>query len=88
MKRTPIGNDSTNALSDMLGIPEGSTWQSGSAPFDNADAVSALTAASSVETGIGAHDAGIDLVIAATSEIDTSPAALTDADIVSSWRAR
>ena len=85
MKRTPIGNDSASALSDMLGIPEGSTWQSGNAPFDDAGAVSALTAASSVETGAGAHAGGIDLLIAAIPESDTSPAALTDADIVSRW---
>ena len=90
MKRTPIGNDSANALSDMLGIPEGSTWQSGSAPFDDAGAGPAVTAASSVETGVGAHAGGIDLLVAATPESDASfaspaPAALTDADIVSSW---
>ena len=85
MKRTPIGYDSASALSDMLGTPEGSTWQSGNAPFDDAGAVSALSAASSVETGVGAHAGGIDLLIAATPESDTSPAALTDADIVSSW---
>ena len=45
----------------------------------------ALNAASSVETGAGAHAGGIDLLIAAISESDTSPAALTDADIVSRW---
>ena len=90
MKRTPIGYDNANALSDMLGIPEGSTWQSGSAPFDDAGAAPAVTAASSVEAGAGAHAASIDLHAAATPESDASfaspaPAALTDADIVSSW---
>jgi hypothetical protein len=47
MKRTPIGYDNANALSDMLGIPEGSTWQSGGAPFDDAGAGPAVAAASS-----------------------------------------
>jgi hypothetical protein len=90
MRRTPTGGDNPNALSDMLGIAEGSTWQSGSAPFDDAGAGPAVTAASSVEAGVGVLAAGIDPHAAATPESDASfaspaPAALTDADIVSSW---
>jgi hypothetical protein len=94
MKRTPIGSDSANALSDMLGVPEGWTGPSGSAPFDDGGAVPAVPAASSVEAAAGAHAAGADPQVAATPESDASfaspaaspaPAALTDADIVSGW---
>jgi hypothetical protein len=90
MKRTPIGDDNANAPSGMLGIPEGSTWQSGSAPFDDSGAGPAVAAASSVEAAAGAHAASIDLQVAAIPESEASfaspaPAALTDADIVSSW---
>jgi Subtilase family len=89
MKRTPIGSEGANALGGLLGVPEGSTWPSASAPFDDFGAGPAITETPSVEAGVGTHAASVDLPAAAL-ESDTlfaSPAlaASTDADIVSSW---
>jgi hypothetical protein len=61
MKRTPIGFDAAAAISDVLGVPEGSNWQFAGAPADDTDAVPAVTTVSAVESGIDVHAAGIDL---------------------------
>jgi hypothetical protein len=88
MKRTPIGYDGASALGGVLGVPEGSTWQSGNALVDETAAAPAVTAASGAEAG--AHAASIDLHVATIPEGDASlaspaSATLTDAVVVSNW---
>jgi hypothetical protein len=89
MKRTTIDFDAASVISDLLGVPEGSSWQSASAPADDTGAASAVTTASAVESGIDAHAPGIDLHVAApeSDALSVAPASAssTDADIRSIW---
>ena len=89
MKRTPIGFDAAAAISDVLGVPEGSSWQFAGAPADDTDAAPAFTSVSAVEIGIDVHAAAIDLQVnVPASDIlfaAATPTSSTDADIVSIW---
>ena len=91
MKRTPIGFDAAAAISDVLGVPEGSSWQFDGTPADDTDAAPAFTTVSAVdESGIDVHAAGIDLQVNVPASnilfaAATPPTSSTDADIVSIW---
>ena len=88
MKRTPIGFDAAAAISDVLGVPEGSSWQFAGTPADDTDAAPAVTTISAVESGIDVH-AGIDLQVNVPANdilfAAATPTSSTDADIVSIW---
>ena len=89
MKRAPIGFDATTAISDVLGVPEGSSWQFAGTPADDTDAAPAFTTVSAVEIGIDGHAAAIDLQVnVPASDILFAvaiPTSSTDADSVSIW---
>ena len=89
MKRTPIGFDAATAIGDVLGVPEGSSWQFAGTPADNDDAAPAVTTVSAVESGIDVHAAGIDLQVNVPANDILFAAAdahiSADADIVSIW---
>ena len=86
MKRAPIGFDAAAAISDVLGVPEGSSWQFAGTPADDTDAAPAAWA---VESSIDVHAAGIDLQVnVPASDIlfaAATPTSSADADIVSIW---
>ncbi len=90
MKRAPIGFDSAATISDVLGVPKGSSWNSHGTPPDDTDAAPAFTTESAIdESGIDVHAAGIDLQVnVPVSDIlfaAATPTSSTDADIVSIW---